>query len=192
MAVTSSMLPLGTKAPDFALADVRTGSTVSLDDFADRSTLLVFFTCRHCPYVKHVADELVRLGKDYEGSDVGIVAIAANDPELSPDDSPESLAEDADLRGYVFPVLFDASQQVAAAYTAACTPDFFLFDADRTLRYRGRLDESRPNTDTPVTGEDLRAAIEAVRTGAEVTDTQYPSMGCSIKWRADQIPAHLS
>jgi len=192
MAVTSSMIPLGTTAPDFSLPDVRTGATVSLGDFADRSALLVFFTCRHCPYVKHVADELVRLGKDYEGTDVGVVAIGANDPGLSPDDSPESLAEDADQRGYAFPVLFDASQEVAAAYTAACTPDFFLFDAHRTLRYRGRLDGSRPNTDTPVTGEDLRAAIEAVRTGGEVTETQYPSTGCSIKWRTDEIPAHLS
>lgn len=189
MATSTMMLELGTQAPPFSLPDVRTGETVSLDDF-ESPTLLVFFTCAHCPYVKHVAPELARLGRDYEGSDVAIVAIASNDPVISPDDSPEGLASDADQRGYVFPLLFDADQDVAAAYTAACTPDFFLFDADRRLRYRGRLDASRPNSGTPLTGEDLRAAIEAVRTGGEVTETQYPSTGCSIKWRSGNTPGY--
>jgi peroxiredoxin len=190
MATSTMMLELGTQAPPFGLPDVRTGETVSLGDFADAPVLLVFFTCTHCPYVKHVADELTRLGEDYAGSDVAIVAIASNDPGISPDDSPEGLAADADERGYAFPVLFDAGQDVAAAYTAACTPDFFLFDAERRLRYRGRLDASRPNSGTPVTGEDLRGAIEALRTGGEVTDTQYPSAGCSIKWRPENTPAY--
>lgn len=192
MAVTSMMLDLGTAAPPFDLPDVRTGGRVGIDDFADADALLVMFICRHCPYVRHVADELVRLGADYEGSDVALVAIAPNDPAVSPDDSPESMAEDAAERGYRFPVLFDETQEVTAAYTAACTPDFFLFDGDRRLRYRGRLDASRPDSGVPVTGDELRTAIEAVRSGGEVSGDQYPSIGCSIKWRPGHAPAYAS
>ncbi len=188
MAVTSTMLPLGTEAPDFSLPDVVTGETVSRDDFGDARALLVMFICNHCPYVKHVASELAALGRDYAGSDVAIVAINANDVATYPEDSPEAMAAEAASRGYVFPYLHDESQDVAKAYTAACTPDFFLFGADRRLAYRGRLDGSRPNSDVPTTGEELRAAIEAVRSGAPAPAQQQPSMGCNIKWRAGNEP----
>jgi peroxiredoxin len=188
MAVLSTMLALGTSAPDFALPDVRTGEIVRRSDFDDRTALLVMFVCRHCPYVKHVREELARLGHDYEGSDLAIVAISANDPVEYPEDAPESLAEDANLAGYVFPLLFDETQEVARAYTAACTPDFFLFDRRRELVYRGQLDASRPSSGVPVTGEDLRAAIEATLAGRPVSEDQRPSLGCSIKWRSGSQP----
>jgi peroxiredoxin len=190
MAVASTMLALGTHAPDFALADVTTGRVVTLADFDDRPVLLVMFICRHCPYVAHVRSGIAELGREYEGSDVAIVAISANDPETYPDDSPKSLAEEARLAGYAFPYLFDESQSVAAAYTAACTPDFFLFDGDRRLVYRGQFDDSRPRNDLPVTGNDLRAAIEAARAGRPASKDQRPSVGCSIKWRAGNEPAY--
>jgi peroxiredoxin len=191
MAVTSTMMPLGTKTPDFELTDTVSGKTVSTTDFADKRALLVMFICNHCPYVKHVRDELARLGKDYENSDLGIVAISSNDIQEYPSDSPEEMKAEAERYGYVFPYLYDEDQSVAAAYTAMCTPDFFLFDSDRTLVYRGRLDGSRPNTGVPVTGEDLRSAIEATLSGEPVSEEQYPSMGCSIKWKTGKTPAYF-
>jgi peroxiredoxin len=191
MAHESTMLPLGTAAPDFALPEVTSGNVVRRDDFADQPVLLVMFLCNHCPYVKHVADELAALGRDYAGSDVAIVAITSNDVGTYPDDSPKATAAEAAARGYVFPYLYDETQAVAKAYTAACTPDFFLFGPDRALRYRGRLDGSRPNTDLPVTGEELRAAIEAVRSGGEPAEQQWPSMGCNIKWRPGNEPPYF-
>ena len=183
MAAISLMMPLGTKAPDFALPDVTTGRTVSRDDFADAKALLVMFICNHCPYVKHVADGLAALGRDYAGTDLAIVAINSNDVEAYPEDSPEMMKAEAAHRGYPFPYLFDESQDVARAYSAACTPDFFLFGPDRGLAYRGRMDESRPNSLVPVTGDELRAAIEAVRADQPPAVEQFPSMGCSIKYR---------
>src|SRR5919106_1597900 len=183
MAATSTMLPLGTEAPDFSLADVVSGRTVTLGDFGDKDALLVMFICRHCPYVKHVRPELARLGRDHADSGLGIVAISANDPSAYPEDAPDSLAAEAVEAGYAFPYLFDETQEVAKAYTAACTPDFFLFDRDRMLVYRGQMDSSRPNSGVPVTGADLRAAIDAVLEGRPVSADQRPSVGCSIKWR---------
>ncbi|HEY2966666.1 MAG TPA: thioredoxin family protein [Actinomycetota bacterium] len=184
------MLALGTKAPDFELPDVVTGRTVSIRDFDGKRALLVMFICRHCPYVRHVREELARLGRDFADSDLAMVAISANDPIEYPEDAPESLAEDAREAGYAFPYLFDETQEVAKAYTAACTPDFFLFDADRALAYRGQLDDSRPSNGLPVTGEDLRAAIDAVLTNGSVDQDQRASIGCSIKWRAGNEPAY--
>jgi peroxiredoxin len=188
MAATSTMLPLGTEAPEFKLADVVSGRTVILDDFEDRSALLVMFICRHCPYVAHVRPALAELGREHASSGLGIVAISANDPDTYPEDAPESLAAEAVEAGYVFPYLFDETQEVAKAYAAACTPDFFLFDGDRRLVYRGQLDRSRPGNGVPVTGEDLRAAIDAVLGGRPVPEDQRPSVGCSIKWRPGNEP----
>ena len=190
MAVPSTMLALGTKAPDFELPDVVTGKTVSIRDFDGKRALLVMFICRHCPYVKHVRAELARLGHDFADSELAIVAISANDPDEYPEDAPEGLAEDAREAGYAFPYLFDETQEVAKAYTAACTPDLFLFDADRALVYRGQLDDSRPSNGLPVTGEDLRAAIDAVLSGGPVSQDQRASIGCGIKWRPGNEPAY--
>jgi peroxiredoxin len=190
VAVPSTMLALGTKAPDFELPDVVTGRTVSVRDFDAKRALLVMFICRHCPYVRHVRGELGRLGRDFADSELAIVAISSNDPTEYPEDAPQSLAEEAREAGYAFPYLFDETQEVAKAYTAACTPDFFLFDADRALAYRGQLDHSRPSNGLPVTGEDLRAAIMAVVSGEPVSDDQRASIGCSIKWRAGNEPAY--
>jgi peroxiredoxin len=191
MAVTSTMLALGTEAPDFSLPDVVSGNTVSLSDYADKTGVLVMFICNHCPYVKHVRHEIARIGKDYADSGIGIVAISANDPEVSPGDSPDRMKEEAETQGYVFPYLFDETQEVAAAYTAMCTPDFFLFGPDRALVYRGRMDESRPDSGIPVTGHELRAAMDAVLAGESVSEEQYPSMGCSIKWSEGRQPAYF-
>jgi peroxiredoxin len=190
MAVPSTMLALGTKAPDFELPDVVTGRTVSVRDFDAKRALLVMFICRHCPYVRHVRGELAQLGHDFADSELAIVAISANDPDEYPEDAPEGLAEEAREAGYAFPYLFDETQEVAKAYTAACTPDFFLFDADRALVYRGQLDDSRPSNGLPVTGEDLRAAIDAVLSDGPVRQDQRASIGCSIKWRAGNEPAY--
>jgi peroxiredoxin len=191
MAVTSTMLDLGTEAPDFSLTDAVSGKTVSLSDYDDKSGLLVMFICNHCPYVKHVRSELAAIGRDYADSEIGIVAICSNDPEVSPGDSPELMKAEAETHGYVFPYLFDETQEVAAIYTAMCTPDFFLFGPDRTLVYRGRMDASRPDSGIPVTGEELRAAMDAVITGAPVSDEQHASMGCSIKWAEGRQPAYF-
>ena len=188
----STMMPLGTKAPEFDLVDTVSGDRVKLTDYSDKDALLVMFICNHCPYVKHVRNELSHLGTDYQDSPLGIVAISSNDIDEYPDDSPEKMKAEAEEQGYVFPYLFDEDQSVAAAYTAMCTPDFFLFDADRELVYRGRLDESRPNSGVPVTGRDLRAAIDAVLKGEQVPDEQFPSMGCSIKWSDGNTPAYFA
>jgi peroxiredoxin len=188
MAATSTMLALGTEAPDFALPDVTTGEVVRRADFVGADGLLVMFICRHCPYVAHVRSGLAQLGRDHLDSDLAIVAISANDPETYPEDAPASLAEEAREAGYTFPYLFDEMQEVAKAYTAACTPDFFLFDADMRLVYRGQMDGSRPGNGVPVTGEDLRAAIDAVLAGAPVDPDQRPSVGCSMKWREGNEP----
>lgn len=185
------MIALGTEAPDFSLPDVVTGDTVSLSDYRDKTGVLVMFICNHCPYVKHVRKELAAIGRDYADSPIGIVAICSNDPAVSPGDSPERMRDEAKTQGYVFPYLFDETQEVAAAYTAMCTPDFFLFDRDRRLVYRGRMDESRPDSGVPVTGEELRAALEAVIAGEPVAEEQYPSMGCSIKWADGRQPAYF-
>lgn len=190
MALTAStMLPLGTVAPDFQLPNVVSGELVSLETFAGKPALLIIFLCRHCPFVKHIQAELSRLGKDY-GAKAGIVAISANDVSGYPDDSPENLKQMAQEFEYTFPVLYDASQDVAKAYTAACTPDFFLFDGDRKLVYRGQLDDSRPSNGLPVDGRDLRAALDAVLAGQPLPEEQKPSIGCNIKWKPGNEPAY--
>lgn len=178
----STMQPLGMKAPDFSLPGVD-GKTYSLADFAHAKALLVMFICNHCPFVKHVRSELAKLGKDYQPRGVAVVAINANDAEKYPDDSPAKMKEEAAAAGYTFPYLFDESQDVAKAYGAACTPDFFVFDAQRNLVYRGQLDDSRPTNGIPVTGKDLRAALDAVLAGKPVPAEQKPSIGCNIKWK---------
>lgn len=188
---TGSLLALGSEAPDFALPDVRTGEIVQRSDFDGKRGLLVLFICRHCPYVKHVEGGIAELARDYADRDLAIVAISANDPEAYPEDAPESLAEQARLAGFTFPYLFDATQEVARAYTAACTPDPFLFDAERRLVYRGQLDGSRPGNDLPVTCEDIRRAIDAVLEGRPVPADQRPAVGCSIKWRPGNEPEYL-
>jgi peroxiredoxin len=179
----STMLALGTPAPDFQLPDVSSGKTVSLEDLSDKKALLVMFICRHCPFVKHVQNELARLGKDYASQPLGIIAISSNDADAYPDDSPESLREMASELGFTFPLCYDESQDIARAYSAVCTPEFFLFDDKRRLAYRGQLDDSRPGNGKPVTGRDLRAAIDALLNGRPVEPNQKPSIGCSIKWR---------
>ena len=191
MALTpSTMLPLGTRAPDFRLPDTD-GRTVSLADYADAPALLVMFICNHCPYVKHVREELVRLARDYQPRGLAIVAINPNDAERYPDDSPVRMREEVVSAGYTFPYLYDETQEVAKAYKAACTPDFFLFDRERKLVYRGQLDDSRPNSGRPVTGADLRAAIDAVLEGRPVPQDQKPSTGCNIKWKPGNEPDYF-
>ncbi|WP_041780780.1 thioredoxin family protein [Allocoleopsis franciscana] len=184
MALTpSTMLPLGTTAPNFQLSDVVSGKTISLDTFTGKQALLVMFICRHCPFVKHVQAELAKIGQDYVNANVGIVAISANDAENYPDDAPEKLKQMANELGFTFPFCYDESQETAKAYTAACTPDFFLFDGDRQLVYRGQLDDSRPSNNKPVTGQDLRSALDAVLASQPVNLDQKPSIGCNIKWK---------
>ena len=190
MALTpSTMLPLATPAPDFALPDVVSGQTISLATFAEAKGLLVMFICRHCPFVKHIQAELTQLGQDYLPQGLGIVAISANDAEKYPDDAPTSLKAMAETLGFTFPLCFDQSQTVAQAYQAACTPDFFLFDGQRRLVYRGQLDDSRPSNGRPVTGQDLRQAIKALLAGQAINPDQKPSIGCNIKWKAGLEPA---
>ena len=190
MAMTSVMLPLGTQAPAFKLRDVMNGQTVSLDSFRNKSAVLVMFICRHCPYVAHVEQELAKIGRDYHETKLGIVAISSNDPVGYPDDAPQRLKEMAERLGFTFPFCCDETQEVAKAYRAACTPDFYLFNAARRLVYRGQLDESRPGNNKPVTGHDLRAAIEAVLAGKPVDGTQRASVGCSIKWKPGNAPPY--
>lgn len=187
-AVQSTMLELGTPAPRFTLPDVVSGNPISLSDFRGRSGLLVVFLCNHCPYVKHVRAHIASIGKDYAGKGLGVVAISSNDIEKYPDDSPEKMKAEALDAGYTFPYLYDETQQVAKAYTAACTPDFFLFDAEHKLVYRGQLDDSRPKNGLPVTGKDLRAAIAAVLAGKSPAGDQKPSIGCNIKWKHANEP----
>ncbi|HLI86599.1 MAG TPA: thioredoxin family protein [Bryobacteraceae bacterium] len=189
-ATPSTMLELGTSAPDFALPDVVSGKTISLDTFRDKDVLLVMFICHHCPFVKHIKQELARLGRDYAGKSVGIVAISSNDPAVSSDDSPEGLRRMASEWGLSFPVCYDETQAVAKSYAAACTPDFYVFGRDRRLAYRGQLDDARPSNPNPVTGADLRSAIDALLAGRPVNPNQRPSLGCNIKWRAGNEPAY--
>ena len=189
-AATSAMLALGTPAPGFDLPDTVSGNRLSLDDVAGSKALVVMFICNHCPYVVHIQQGLVEFGRDYAGADVAIVGISANDAENYPDDAPDLLGRVARRRGYRFPVLFDETQEVAKSYTATCTPDFFLFGPERTLVYRGQFDQSRPGSGVPVTGEDLRAALDAVLDDRPVTGSQYPSMGCSIKWKPGNQPSY--
>ncbi|MDZ8236594.1 MAG: thioredoxin family protein [Nostoc sp. ChiQUE01a] len=192
MALTAStMLPIGTKAPDFNLPEVVSGKATSLATFAEKKALLIMFICRHCPFVKHVQQQLVQLGKDYFTSDLAIVAISANDAKNYPDDAPESLKAFATEQGFTFTLCYDESQETAKAYTAACTPDFFLFDGSRQLVYRGQLDDSRPSNGKPVTGADLRAAIEAVLADKPVATEQKPSVGCNIKWKPGNQPSYF-
>ena len=192
MALTAStMLPLGTKAPDFHLSDVVHEETISLSTFADKQGLLVMFICQHCPFVRHVKVELAQLGKDYVHNGLGMVAISSNDVHNYPDDDPEFLRAMAIELDFKFPFCYDESQKTAKAYTAACTPDFFLFDDRRQLVYRGQLDDSRPGNGKPVTGRDLRAAIDAVLSGQRVTANQMPSIGCNIKWKPGNEPSYF-
>ncbi len=191
MALTySTMLPLGTKAPAFSLPDVISEKTINLDSFKDKNALLVMFICRHCPYVKHIEHELVKLGVDYNHKDIGIVAISSNDAEKYTDDSPQSLHDFAVGLKLNYPLCYDESQKVAHDYTAACTPDFFLFDKERRLVYRGQLDSSRPGNSDPINGKDLRAAIDAVLDGKTVSSDQKPSAGCNIKWKPGNEPKY--
>jgi len=183
----STMLPLGTKAPDFALVNVD-GRTVSLADVADAPALLVIFMCNHCPYVKHLADALAGFTSEYMAKGLAVVGINANDAVNYPGDSPEQMVAEAKARGYQFPYLYDESQEVAQAYCAACTPEFYLFDADRTLVYRGQFDSSRPESGIPITGADLRAATDAVLAGTSPSAEQKPSVGCNIKWKPGNEP----
>jgi peroxiredoxin len=185
------MLALGTQAPDFQLPDTVSGETISLSSFAGKKALLVMFICRHCPFVKHVQAELAQIGKDYADRELGIVAISANDAQNYPDDAPDSLKAMAKTLEFTFPLCYDETQEVAKTYTAACTPDFFLFDGDRTLVYRGQLDDSRPGNNQPVTGKDLRRAIEAVLSNQPVSAEQKPSIGCNIKWKAGNEPPYF-
>ena len=188
-ATESTMLELGTPAPDFTLPDVVSGKTVSPATFAGKPALLVMFISRHCPYVQHIQAELARLGRDH-GQRIGIVAVSANDATRYPDDAPVQLKAMAKEQGFTFPFCYDESQRTAAAYSAACTPDFFLFDQERRLVYRGQLDDSRPGNGKPVTGRDLRAAIDAVLAGKSVDRSQRPSIGCNIKWKPGNEPAY--
>ncbi len=187
----STMLALGTQAPDIHLPDVVSGTTISLETFQHKKALLVMFICRHCPFVKHVQQQLAQLGQDYANTGLGIVAISSNDAEKYPDDAPESLKTMATELGFTFPVCYDETQAIAKAYTAACTPDFFLFDAQRHLVYRGQLDESRPSNGLPVTGSDLRQAIAAVLADQPIDPNQKPSIGCNIKWKVGNEPNYF-
>lgn len=179
----STMLPLGTKAPDFSLPDTVSGKRVSFSDIQGEKATVVMFLCNHCPYVIHVNEEIVRLSNEYLEKSVGFVGISSNDVENYPDDAPDKMKAVAQKEGYRFPYLYDESQDVAKAYDAACTPDFYVFDGDGKLVYRGQLDDSRPKSGKPVTGKDLRAALDAVIRGEAVHDFQRPSGGCNIKWK---------
>jgi thiol-disulfide isomerase/thioredoxin len=188
----STMLPIGTQAPEFDLACVVSNEIISLSTFVDKKALLVMFICQHCPFVKHIKPELALLGSDYWQSDLGIVAISANDASKYPNDAPESLKAMATELNLKFPLCYDESQEIAKAYTAACTPDFFVFDDSRKLVYRGQLDDSRPSNGKPVTGKDLRSAIDAVLTGKPILGEQNPSIGCNIKWKPGNEPSYFA
>jgi peroxiredoxin len=191
MALTpSTMLPLGTRAPDFQLPNVVTDELVSLGTFSHSKALLVMFICQHCPFVQHIKSELIKLGKDYKNKGLGIVSISSNDIEHYPKDAPEALKAMALEMKLAYPLCFDETQTIAKAYEASCTPDFYLFDQDRYLVYRGQLDDSRPGNSVPVTGKDLRAAIKAVLAGKPVSELQRPSIGCNIKWKPGNEPAY--
>ena len=186
----STMLPLGTKAPDFSLPNVD-GQSASLSDFAGAKALLVVFMCNHCPYVIHVAPELAKLAAEYQAKGVSVIGINANDAATHPADSPEQMVHEVDMRGYTFPYLYDETQEVGKAYHAACTPDFYVFDKDQKLVYRGQMDSSRPNSGVPLSGKDLRGALDAVLAGKPVPSDQKPSIGCNIKWKAGGEPDYF-
>ena len=184
------MLELGAEAPSFALDDVTSGKAITLEEAAREKGVLVMFLCSHCPFVVHINAELGRLGRDYADKPVGIVAICSNDPVSHPKDAPENLRKQVVEQGFVFPYLVDATQDVAKAYKAACTPDLFLFDGERKLVYRGQFDASRPGNDIPVTGRDLRAALDALIAGEPISEQQTPSIGCNIKWKPGNEPKY--
>lgn len=186
----STMLPLGTEAPDFSLPDTISGTTLSRNDIAEGKPLLMMFICAHCPFVIHVEEQLAKLGNDYKER-FGIAAVSANSVQTHPADAPDKLKEQAEKCGFSFPYLYDATQEVAQAYTAACTPDFFLFDDQHKLIYRGQLDASRPGSDVPVDGSDLRAAVDACLSGTAIPDPQLPSIGCNIKWHPGNEPSYF-
>ncbi|MBN2314744.1 MAG: thioredoxin family protein [Sedimentisphaerales bacterium] len=186
----STMLPLGTVAPDFRLPDTE-GNLVSLEDYRESPALLVIFMCNHCPFVKHIIDDLVDLIPEYQAKGLAVVAINSNDVESYPDDRPEMMAQLSREKELTFPYLYDETQEVAKAYHAACTPDFFLFDADHKLVYRGQMDDSRPGNDIPITGADLRTALDAVLEGEDVPTKQKPSIGCNIKWKHGNEPDYF-
>ena len=185
------MLALGTRAPDFRLPNTNGERVVSLADFKDAKALLVIFLCNHCPYVKHIRSGLAQLARDYQPRGVAIVGISSNDIANYPADSPQRMAEEAKAAGYIFPYLYDETQAVAKAYRAACTPDIYLFDKDQRLVYRGQFDDSRPGKNLPVTGKDLRAALDAVLSGKPVPTNQTPSIGCNIKWKPRNEPEYF-
>lgn len=186
----STMLPLGTTAPHFSLP-TPSGEMVSLDQFRGHKGLVVMFICNHCPYVKHVAPELARVSAEYMAKGIGFVGISSNDIEKYPEDAPELMAEEAKRQGYLFPYLFDEDQSVARAYKAACTPDIFVFDSEMKLVYRGQLDDSRPKNDRPLTGADLRQALDNILEGKPVSEDQKPSIGCNIKWKPGAEPEYF-
>ncbi len=186
----STMMPLGSIAPDFSLPDLD-GTTKSLASLKGPKATLIVFMCNHCPFVKHVAPQLASIAKDYRSKGVAMIGISSNDITTHPDDSPAKMKEEAALRGYEFPYLYDESQEVARAYRAACTPDFFLFDAELKLAYRGQLDDSRPQSEKPLTGKDLREALDALVDGRPVSENQKPSIGCNIKWKAGKEPDYF-
>jgi len=191
MALTpSTMLPLGTTAPDFKLPDTN-GKTVTLADFKDRTALVVIFICNHCPYVVHIRAGLAQFARDYQAKNVGIVGISSNDAAKYPADGPAKMKDEVTSAGYTFPYLYDETQKVAKAYRAACTPDIFLFDRSRRLVYRGQFDASRPGNGIPVTGKDLRSAVDAVLAGKPTSDMQVASMGCNIKWKPGNEPDYF-
>ena len=187
----STMLPLGTAAPNFSLPDYD-GKMWSLDDFRGHRGLLVVFMCNHCPYVKHVAPELARLADDYHARGIAVIGISSNDIVAHPDDSPEMMKQEALERGYHFPYLYDETQQVAVAYHAACTPDFYLFDANMHLAYRGQLDDTRPKQEQSPNGKDLRQALDALLAGEQIPEPQKPSIGCNIKWKTGAEPEYFN
>ena len=190
-ATESTMVPLGAPAPEFTLRDTE-GSLVSLQDFKNHKGLVVMFVCNHCPFVKLLMEALAVFGKEYQDKGLGVVAISSNDITTHPDDSPEKMAEVKRDFGYTFPYLYDESQEVAKAYKAACTPDFFLFDGDLKLAYRGQFDDARPGNDIKPTGKDLRAAADAVLAGEKPDPNQKPSIGCNIKWKAGNAPEYFA
>lgn len=187
----STMLPLGTQAPDFTLTNTD-GQSVSLSDFRDKKALVIIFMCNHCPYVKHVAPELTRVSNEYMPKGVGFLGVSSNDVVAHPEDSPEMMKAEAEKQGYKFPYLYDADQSVAMAYNAACTPDIFVFDSAHRLVYRGQLDDSRPKSDKPLTGKDLRTALDCILAGKQVSNEQRPSIGCNIKWKEGSEPTYFN
>ncbi len=187
----STMLPIGTAAPDFSLPNIDR-NVVRRDDFRGKRGLLVIFMCNHCPFVKHVAQELAKIADSCQSNDVAVVGISSNDIASHPEDSPEKMKQEAEIQGYRFPYLYDQTQSVAQAYRAACTPDFFLFDADLCLIYRGQMDDTRPKQGAAATGKDLRAAISALLAGTDPPFPQKPSMGCNIKWSLGNEPEYFN